>query len=242
MAAIVLLTKPHPREAFHGLPHAYSYLQADSSGKVQLYMMSAAPADIVLRSVVSPLRPVAAYGINGGFFYGSDLLSVAIMDDRPVNGVQRAYGSGWFNAKYARGTLVWDGASGSMSVQVVSSGDDLSVTDRGHYWAQGGISMNLQHDELWQAAAATEHLPYADEQRMRSGLVYDEDGKLWLIVTPSRCTAEEFRTAILETVPGEGREGIFLDGDGSSQMNAEEAVLTGDSRPVVQMVALVGGK
>ncbi|WP_083609519.1 hypothetical protein [Paenibacillus sp. P3E] len=241
VAAIVMLTKPQPREAFHGLPHTYSYLQADSSSKVQLHMMSVAPADIVLRSAGTPLRPIAAYGINGGFFYGSDLLSVAILNDRPVNGVQGAYGSGWFNAKYPRGTLVWDGASGTMSVQVVSSGDDLSVTDRGHYWAQGGISMNLQHEELWQATAAAEHLPYADEQRMRSGLVYDGDGKLWLIVTPSRCTAEAFRTAILETVPGEEREGIFLDGDGSSQMNAEEAVLTGDSRPVVQMIAVAGG-
>ncbi|MNL72501.1 hypothetical protein D3C87_1978230 [compost metagenome] len=77
---------------------------------------------------------------------------------------------------------------------------------------------------------------------MRSGLVYDEAGKLWLIVTPTRCTAEEFRTAVLQTVPGKGREGIFLDGDGSSQMNADEAILTGDSRPVVQMIAVAGGK
>lgn len=243
-AAIVLWTRPQPqpREAFHGLPHVYSYLQADSSGQVKLHMMSALPADIILRSAGSPLRPIAAFGINGGFFYGSDLLSVAVVNDRPVNGVQGAYGSGWFNAKYPRGTLVWDGASGTLSVQVVSSGDDLDVTDRGHYWAQGGISMNLQREGLWRAAAAAEHLPYADEQRMRSGLVYNADGKLWLIVTPTRCTAEAFRTAILETVPGGGREGIFLDGDGSSQMNAEEGLLTGDSRPVVQMIALAGAE
>lgn len=38
----------------------------------------------------------------------------------------------------------------------------------------------------------------------------------------------------------EKAEGIFLDGDGSSQMNADEAVLTGDSRPVVQMIAVAG--
>lgn len=240
--AVVMLTPKHQKEAFDGLPHKYSYLQAESRGKVKLHMMLVAPEDIVLRKAGSPLRPIPAYGINGGFFYGNDLLSVAIMNDSPVNGAPRAYGSGWFNAKYPRGTLLWDGASGTLSVQVVSSGDELEVSDRGHYWAQGGISMNLQHEELWKAAAAAEHLPLADDQRMRSGLVYNQDGKLWLIVTQARCTAEEFRTAILETVPGEGREGIFLDGDGSSQMNADEAVLTGDSRPVVQMIALAGAE
>jgi len=229
------------KEAFDGLPHFYTYQETLSSGNVQLHMMSVAPENTVLRAAGSPLRPIAAYGINGGFFYGSDLLSIAIVNDVPVSGKQKAYGSGWFNAKYPRGTLVWDGAAGRFAVQVVSSGDELAVSDRSHYWAQGGISMNLGGEDLWKAAAEQEHLPFADEQRMRSGLVYDKAGKLWLIVTPTLCTAAEFRAAILETVPGEGREGIFLDGDGSSQMNAEEAVLPGDSRAVVQMIAVDGG-
>ncbi|QSF46792.1 hypothetical protein [Paenibacillus tianjinensis] len=240
----VLLNKPEKqvREAFSGLPHEYEYLEAVSPGQVQMHMMAVAPENIILRTAGSDLRKVPAYGINGGFFYGTDLLSVAVMNDVPVNGAKGAYGSGWFNAKYPRGTLVWDGTAGRLSVQIVSSGDELSVSDRSHYWAQGGISMNLQQDGLWAAASAAEHLPYADEQRMRSGLVYDETGKLWLIVTPTLCTAEEFRTAVLQTVPGNEREGIFLDGDGSSQMNADEAVLTGDSRPVVQMIAVAGGR
>jgi hypothetical protein len=240
----ILLNKPDKqvKEVFSGLPHTYEYLEAVSPDQVQLHMMAVDPEDIVLRTAGSNLRRIAAYGINGGFFYGADLLSVAIMNDVPVNGAKGAYGSGWYNAKYARGTLVWDGVTGKLSVQTLSSGDDLAVSDRSHYWAQGGISMNLQQDGLWAAVSAAEHLPYADEQRMRSGLVYDKDGKLWLIVTPTLCTAEEFRTAVLQTVPGEEREGIFLDGDGSSQMNADEAVLTGDSRPVVQMIALAGGK
>lgn len=225
-------------EVFDGLPHAYTYLQEEGPGKLQLYMMSLAPKDIVLRTAGAPLRQIAAYGINGGFFYGTDLLSVAIMNDLPVGGPRGAYGSGWFNAKYARGTLVYDGTSGKLSVQVVSSGDELEVSDRSNYWAQGGISMNLQHEELWAHIASEEHLPFAEEQRMRSGLVYDKTGTLWLLVTPTLSTAEEFRTAVLESVPGEELEGIFLDGDGSSQMNADEAVLTGDSRAVVQMIAV----
>jgi hypothetical protein len=243
VAAASLLNKPDKqvKEAFSGLPHNYQYLEALTPGQVRLHMMGVAPEDIILRPAGSPLRPIAAYGINGGFFYGDDLLSIAIMNDVPVNGAKGAYGSGWFNAKSERGTLVWDGAAGAFSVQVAASGGDLAVSDRNHYWAQGGISMNLQHEELWAEAIAAEHLPYAEEQRMRSGLVYDEAGKLWLIVTKSLCTAAEFRSAVQWAVPGEAREGIFLDGDGSSQMNADEAVLTGDSRPVVQMIAVAGG-
>ncbi|WP_189023220.1 hypothetical protein [Paenibacillus albidus] len=235
---MLFMDKSNP-EAFDGLPQRYTYLEAGKD-QVKLHMMSVKPEDVRLRADKTPLRQIAAFGINGGFFYGEDLLSIAIMNDQPVNGAQRAYGSGWFNAKYARGTLVWDGVTGAFSVQVVSSAEELTVTDRSRYFAQGGISMNLQHEALWEAAVKAEQLPYADEQRMRSGLVYDKTGKVWLIVTPSLCTAAEFRTAVLEAVPGEGREGIFLDGDGSSQMNAAERVLEGDSRPVVQMIAVAG--
>ncbi|WP_052088047.1 hypothetical protein [Paenibacillus wynnii] len=240
VSASFLAKESQPKEVFDGLPLSYSYLEKESPGKIRLHMMSVSPENIILRAAGSPLRQVAAYGINGGFFYGKDLLSIAIMNDIPVSGDKKAYGSGWFNAKYPRGTLVWDGETRKLSVQVASSGDDLEVSDRTQYWAQGGISMNLQDQGLWQSSAMQEHLPYADELRMRSGLVYDNTSKLWLIVTPSRCTAGEFRTAILESVPGEDPEGIFLDGDGSSQMNASEAVLVGDKRMVVQMIA-VGG-
>jgi hypothetical protein len=249
IAAVVLAavfiperTGKQVKEVFDGLPHAYEYLEATSPGRVKLHMMAVDPEDIVLRTAGVPLRQIAAYGINGGFFYGEDLLSLAIVNDIPAHGAQGDYGSGWFNAKYARGTLVWDGNLEKLSVQTVSSGDELDVSDRRSYWAQGGISMNLQQEELWPASMVDQHLPYADEQRLRSGMVYDSTGKLWLIVTPTLCTAGQFRTAVLESVPGEGLEGIFLDGDGSSQMNAAETVLTGDSRPVVQMIAVAGGK
>lgn len=229
-----------PQEVFDGLPHSYSFMEAQSTGNTHLYMMSLSPDDVILKAAGAPLRQVAAYGINGGFFYDDALLSIAIMNDIPVNGVKNGYGSGWFNAKYARGTLVWDSAARNFSVQVVSSGDELNVSDRNQYFAQGGISMNLAHEELWEAAIAEEHLPYADEKRLRSGMVYDNADKLWLIVTTTPSTAAEFRSAVLETIPGEGREGIFLDGDGSSQMNADEIILTGDSRSVVQMIAVSG--
>jgi hypothetical protein len=240
--SLFLVFRNHKEAPFKGLPHAYSFLETVSTDNVQLYMMSLSPEDIKLRAAGVPLRQVNAYGINGGFFYQDALLSMAIMNDTPVNGAQKGYGSGWFNAKYARGTLVWDGASRSFSVQVVSSGEELKITDRQHYFAQGGISMNLGHEDLWEAAVAEEHLPYADEKRLRSGMVYDNTGKLWLIVTPTLSTAAEFRSAILQTVPAKGLEGIFLDGDGSSQMNAKGIIVPGDSRSVVQMIAVDGTK
>ncbi|WP_341144104.1 hypothetical protein [Paenibacillus sp. FSL H8-0315] len=240
--SLFLVFRNHKEDPFKGLPHAYSFLETVSTDNVQLYMMSLSPEDIKLKAAGVPLRQVNAYGINGGFFYQDALLSMAIMNDTPVNGAQKGYGSGWFNAKYARGTLVWDGANRSFSVQVVSSGEELKITDRQHYFAQGGISMNLGHEDLREAAVAEGHLPYADEKRLRSGMVYDNTGKLWLIVTPTLSTAAEFRSAILQTVPAKGLEGIFLDGDGSSQMNAKEIIVPGDSRPVVQMIAVDGTK
>jgi len=233
-----LLVPSKLAEVFDGLPHRYTYAEAETAGLPKLYMMAVAPEDVELRADKLPLRQIPAYGINGGFFYEDTLLSIAVMDDTPVNGKRGDYGSGWFNAKYARGTLVWDGAEKKFSVQVVSSADELRMSDRGNYFAQGGVSLNLANDAGWEKQSVREHLPFAEDQRMRSGLVYNDAGQLWLIVAPEPITAAEFRSALLAGVPGEGREGIFLDGDGSSQMNADEAVLTGDGRMVVQMIGV----
>lgn len=239
IALWLLFVPSKPAEVFDGLPHRYSYAETETDELPKLHMMAVEPEDVVLRADNLPLRQIPAYGINGGFFYEHALLSIAAMNDQPVNGKRGDYGSGWFNAKYARGTLVWDGTEKKFSVQVVSSADELQVSDRGDYFAQGGVSLNLADDAGWEdQSIRDEHLPFAEDQRMRSGLVYNDAGQLWLIVTPEPSTAKDFRKALLAGVPGEGREGIFLDGDGSSQMNADEAVLTGDSRMVVQMIGV----
>ncbi|OWR27309.1 hypothetical protein CDO73_23750 [Saccharibacillus sp. O23] len=239
-AVWLLLSPPKQTEVFDRLPKRYEYLEVKQPQQPELYMLVASPEDIRLRADRLPLRQIPAYGINGGFFYGNDLLSIAVMNDKPVNGERGAYGSGWFNAKYARGTLVWDGTDRKFSVQVVSSADEIRVEDRGRYWAQGGVSLNLSDEAAWRTSIVEQHLPFADELRMRSALVYNDEGRLWLIVSPTLVTAADFRAALLESVPGSGREGIFLDGDGSSQMNAEERVLTGDERMVVQMISVAG--
>lgn len=222
------------------LPHTYAYYETTADNGVKLHALAASPEQIELRAADRPLGDCRVYGINGGFFYNDAVLSIAVSDDRPVQGTAGEYGSGWFNAKYARGTLVWDAAAGRFSVQVVSAAGELTVTDRGRYFAQGGVSMKLQDDTGWRAAAVdAEHLPYPDEERLRSGLVYDDAGRLWLIVTPTRCTAEAFRSAVKETIaPGSAVDGIFLDGDGSSQLNAAEIKLHGDSRDLRQIIAI----
>lgn len=221
------------------LPHPYTYSESIAENGVELHALAVAPERIQLRAADRPLRDYRVYGMNGGFFYQSSVLSIAVNGDVPVKGHAGEFGSGWFNAKYARGTLVWDEAADRFSVQVVSSADELQVQDRSRYFAQGGVSMNLSDEANWEEALASEHLPNPDEKRLRSGLVYDETGLLWLIVTPSRCTAAEFRTAIQGKVTtGAAKEGIFLDGDGSAQLKSAEVSLYGDSRDLQQIIVI----
>ncbi|MFD1176781.1 hypothetical protein ACFQ3W_10785 [Paenibacillus puldeungensis] len=225
------------------LPHNYSFREEVATNQVKLYSLIVRPENIRLQAADRPLGEYRLYGINGGFFYQEAILSIAVNNDIPVSGKPGTYGSGWFNAKYARGTLVWDAAVHRFSVQVVSSASELTVTDRRSYFAQGGVSMNLQNDAGWRAAVEAEHLPSPDEARLRSGLVFDDTGRLHLIVTPTRCTAEEFRSAIKKAAaPGSVMDGIFLDGDGSAQMNAAEVKLYGDSRDLRQIIVIRNDK
>lgn len=221
------------------LPHPYTYHEIEARNGVKVHALAVKPEHIELRAADKPLSEYHLYGINGGFFYEESVLNIAVNDDIPVKGTAGEFGSGWFNTKYDRGTLVWDETASRFSIQVVSTVEEIEVMDRSHYFAQGGVSMNLQNDDLWSAAIEREHLPNPDEQRLRSGLVYDDSGKLWLIVTPTRCTAAEFRDAVQSTIaPGSEKEGIFLDGDGSSQLNAAEIMLPGDSRDLKQIIVL----
>lgn len=220
-------------------PRNYYYADTTASNGIRLHYMRTTPDRIELQAVAANVTDMKSYGINGGFFYEGDILSIAVHNHRPVKGEPGQYGSGWFNVKYARGTLVWDAASNRLSVQEVRSADELLVTDQANYWAQGGVSMNLQDEAFWAAEAAAQALPLADSLHMRTGLVYDDAGYLYLIVSPTPCTAEQFRTAILERIaPDRGKEGIFLDGDGSSQMRGAEISLPGDRREVYQMIAV----
>lgn len=165
---------------------------------------------------------------------------MAVINDKPIKGGVDDYGSGWYNTDRKKGTLVWDGKLKRLSVQVLEDAHDIVVSDRGNFWAQGGVSMSLQDEQGWARQAELEDMPAMDEPRMRSGMVYDASGSIWLIVSPTPCTVEQFRTAVKEQI-GAGKlvDGIFLDGDGSSQMKCAGVALAGDGRQVYQMIALL---
>jgi hypothetical protein len=219
----------------------YVYEQFAADNGISLHIVRTEPENIHLQFIDNNVSATDIVGVNGGFFWEKQLLSIAVHNDQPVIGTRGALGTGWFNAKYARGTLVYDANADKFSVQVANDAGQLIVTDRSQYWAQGGISMNLRDDDGWRVQAELEAIPVPYDQRLRSAMSYDEAGRVYLIVTDVKCTAADFRQAILAYGDGEKHrliDGIFLDGDGSSQLSTREAKLTGDGRPVLQMIGV----
>ncbi len=221
-------------------PYAYGIAEDHANG-LRMHMLRVDPESVDLVAIRANVTHTGLTGINGGFFYDHQLLSIAVEDDLPAAGERGGYGSGWFNVKYARGTLVYDKTNGELSVQVAASAEALQVTDRSRYWAQGGISMGLASGDVsdWRRQADAEAAPYPDDERLRSAMAYDEEGNVHLIVTSVTCTLAELRDAMIRMRDTYGFiDGIFLDGDGSSQLRAAEEQLPGDGRPVVQMIAI----
>ncbi|MDF2835168.1 MAG: hypothetical protein K0Q63_808 [Paenibacillus sp.] len=218
---------------------SYAYAAEEASG-MKLHALKTKPSNVSLEVISNNVTLADRVGINGGFFYGEALVSMAVVGGKPVNGTKAEYGSGWENMKYARGTLVWDGEADSLSVQVVRQATEVKVKDATRFWAQGGISMSLGDDAGWRAQATAEQAPFPDDERLRSGAVYDDNGFLYLIVSETPGTLESFRAAIKDMLADERLvDGIFLDGDGSSQFLSKEMKLAGDNRPVVQMIRIM---
>lgn len=216
------------------------YKISQASNGVTLHSIRTPPQNIGLKAITGNVTDTNENGINGGFFWQGYLLSIAVSNDRPVKGQPGDYGSGWFNIDRKRGTLVWDERAQTFTVQVVENAGELKVMDRAHYWAQGGVSMGLSNPEGWIAQAISEEMPVIDEKRMRSGIVYDKNNNVYLIVAPTPCTGEQFRTAVQEQIGNEQLvDGLFLDGDGSSQLKVANYLLPGDHREVYQMIALL---
>jgi hypothetical protein len=228
---------------FTGLihPQHYHFQKLKASNGVVLYTIRTNPENVRLQAINSNVTETSYYGINGGFFWEGSLLSIAVINHESLIGA-REYGSGWYNTgndnNFKRGTLVWDGLMKRFSVQIVGQAGDLFITDIYNYWAQGGVSMSLGKEAQWKNEIIIQKMPAYDEIHMRTGIVYDENQQLYMIVTPTLCTIEQFRTAILEKL-GNRRlvDGIFLDGDGSSQLQSPQVHLVGDHRQVYQMLS-----
>ncbi|WP_157756143.1 phosphodiester glycosidase family protein [Paenibacillus crassostreae] len=225
-----------------GIPEDAKYFQITADNGVVLHVLRTEPSSISLYSINDNVVRSETNGINGGFFWDNQLLSIAVMDGIPVNGSPKEYGSGWFNIKYDRGTIVYDRVTGMVDVQRAASVDDLHMSDATKFWAQGGVSMNLKDESKWyNLAVKEERLPFPDDERLRSAMAYDNLGEIYLVVTSSKCTAGQFRTAIKRNVAvGNLNEAIFLDGDGSSQLLAGNVKLEGDARKVLQMIGVTG--
>lgn len=229
------------RSAHHVRPlsNYYTYSSYLASNGVKLHAMRTDGDNIEIKHITSNVTKTGNYGINGGFFWNGDLLSIAVINNRPLKGEPNDYGSGWFNIDYPKGTLVWDEVAQRFSVQIVKEAGELKVTDSNHYWAQGGVSMSLGSEEQWIEQAKKEDIPAFEKPKLRSGAVYDEQQKIWFIVSDKPCTVEQFRSAVKEVInPRHLVDGIFLDGDGSSQMKNDYVALKGDSREVYQMLSL----
>ncbi|MDQ0116716.1 hypothetical protein [Paenibacillus harenae] len=218
----------------------YAYAVADAANGMKLHYLATKPSNVRPEMIHNNVTLTEYTGINGGFFYGEQMLNIAVVDSLPVGRSQGKYGDGSENVRYARGTLVWDGALDKLNVQIVSKASELKVKDNTRFWAQGGISMSIGDDAGWEQRAIAENVPFPDEDRLRSAVVYDAQGMLYLIVSETKGTLAAFREAIIEKVGG-GKlaGGIFLDGDGSSQLRSSEAKLAGDNRPVVQMLRVL---
>ncbi|GKU78780.1 hypothetical protein [Paenibacillus sp. L3-i20] len=218
----------------------YNYSAVEATNGMKIHVLATKPAFVTLEVINENVSLSEKVGVNGGFFYGEALMSMSVVNGHAVNGEMNGYGSGGVNMKYARGTLVWDGESNALSVQVVSKANEVKVKDHSRFWAQGGISMSLGNDAGWEKQSQLEHAPFAEDDRLRSGAVYDDKGTLYLLVSETEGSLEMFRTAIVEKI-GAGRlvDGIFLDGDGSSQLLSKEKALPGDNRPVVQMLRIM---
>ncbi len=228
----------------------YSYGTATATNGVKLAYIKTSPNN-VLPYRLNPTSSVpnsGKYGINGGYFGGSSIYSIAV-----VNGNAVGTGSydGSFNARVARGTLIWDPVARAYQVKVISDMSEISVEDTNNYWAQGGNSMCLGKTESeWKTQTDVDHEDMVsdesgirrDENAYRSGLVYNTGLNIWLVVSTNTCTCGKFRAAILEKIGSNTLvDGIFLDGGGSTQMKCAEVSNAGSEpgRKMPEMVSLI---
>lgn len=140
-------------------PHAYTYSKLDATNGVELHVLKTRPENIALKAIDKNVTETGLYGINGGFFYNGDMLSITVTNHLPAKGEANDYGTGWYITDVPRGTLIWDEALRAFHVQIVKHAGELKVTDRNHYWAQGGVSMKLGDSMGWEAQMIPKKCP-----------------------------------------------------------------------------------
>lgn len=203
-----------------------------------------------------------ASGMNGGFFdpVSKILLSIAVVNGRPVaytgqdvSAEAFEFGNGGVNAigdyGATAGTIIWDGDNNELKLVKLFSGWEIHsenlVSNTNNYWAQGGASLSLNDDANWGTIADKDE-GYAGingtGKSQRSAMLMSWDKKkVYLVVTDTRCTGAEFRTAIKETFTWQidhGMDGIFLDGSTCAQLRYDDKNKVDHGRNVSQVIVL----
>ncbi|MNH98685.1 hypothetical protein D3C73_514280 [compost metagenome] len=228
----------------------YTFNSMKASNGITLKVIKTSPNNIVLTYLGGKSVPSSGkLGMNGGFFQDLPLpagqtkpnvYSIAVNDNVPINGGFGDYGSGG-TQDVTRGTLVWDKTKRTFWVQPTKVGDEatLWVNYGDKYWAQGGISMNLQDDANWRSIAISEGMPVIDETwPNRSGLLWNSGNNVFLVVSETKCSGTAFRSACKEIESGMVN-GIFLDGADAAQMNVPGTYSTSWTRQLAAMVEVV---
>jgi hypothetical protein len=226
----------------------YTFTRYVASNGVKLAYIKTSPKNISITTTGTTNKTVpnsGKLGMNGGFFEGSSVLSIAATNNIPVKGTT-GYGTGDKNynasGEHAAGTLVWNAKWSSYFIQKATSMSELWVSDVNNYWAQGGISMSLNDDANWESIADSEDIYNKNGYVDRSALVYNSGKNIFLIITEEGTTAAKFRAAIKEIEPSTTKEGIFLDGADASQMYVPAAGFSnggGTDRAIPAMIAVV---
>lgn len=204
---------------------SYNYSHWVVNG-IELHVIYGPASDVTIRKITDNVTDTSFISINGGFLDLNNInsiLSIAVNNDVPVGGSPYQYSVGWYNIggpnhnynAIPKGAFVYNGDHDSLSVQIVAGVENLSVSNRNYYWAQGGVSMSLGKEAKWEKIAQDQELPSMNISTMRAGLCY-VNKNVYLIVTNDNGTAGAFRKAIKDNFSF--TDGIFLDGSGSSQL------------------------
>ncbi|MDH6374297.1 exopolysaccharide biosynthesis protein [Paenibacillus sp. PastF-3] len=212
---------------------AYTFSSLTASNGITLKVIKTTPGNIKPVGI-TPLAPVTSgsvYGVNAGFANNSnynECFSIGVYNDVPVKGAKGVHNTGWFNEYYTRGTLVYDAYINSLSVKVIDNASQSGYVRPDMYWAIGGISLGLQNTN-WSSQMTTEHVEGiggVSSSAARTAIVYDSSNNIHLVITESKTSITAFRAAILNKIPNV-RDGVLLDGGGSTEMLCKEYTFTG---------------
>lgn len=226
---------------------SYTFSSLTASNGITLKVIKTNPGNIKPVSI-SPLAAVTSgsvYGVNAGFANNSnytECYSIGVYNDVPVRGTKGNHNTGWFNEYYTRGTLVYDAYLGYLSVKVIDNASQAGFVRPDMYWAIGGISLGLQNTN-WSSQMTTEHVDGiggVSSSAARTAIVYDGSNNVHLVITESKTTITKFRAAILEKIANV-RDGVLLDGGGSTEMLCSEYKFVGTdpNRKLGFMIGLI---